>query len=530
MSYLYFLSCILLILVPFLKQRIQLIQNIIMEVHDYDIKEALELMKCKLPEYIINCLVAAGYDTLPVISKLDNESIHEMESFIAETFPDDSNYMHSSSTPNRRFPPGHLKKLKMFIEEIPSSRPSLKKSAQKQKRPVAMSAPAPKKTCSISDEQCNDLISIKETVSCARRCVAKWQRGQSDSKVKKLEENVDFEILIGSKLNQMILCKLCRKSFTLAYKNGNLLVSNWSRHITQCVKSTKINRQQVLCFSSRSSSESSLLPTPASSPDRISINLTTDDSVSYCCGSLELTHEDTDLGHSLTKTSHSVSTIPKDKSPLPLEVEHSEGLNAFLSQSELCNAQQPSNDISTFFKTQQLSNDSLEEQSAKETAVIIEQQQGFDSAGTIPTERSPLSLEVKHSEDLNAFLSQSAPCNAQQPSSDTSTFLKTQQLPSDSLEEQSAKETVVIEQQQVFDSAATIPIEQSPLSLEVKHSEDLNAFSSQSELCNAQQASNDTSTFFKTQQLLNDSLEQSAKETAVIEQQQVFRLPPPVKQ
>ena len=116
-----------------------------MEVHDYDIKEALELMKCNLPEYIINCLVAAGYDTLPVISKLDNESIHEMESFIAETFPDDSNYMHSSSTPNRRFPPGHLKKLKMFIEEIPSSRPSLKKSAEKQKRPVAMSAPAPKK-------------------------------------------------------------------------------------------------------------------------------------------------------------------------------------------------------------------------------------------------------------------------------------------------------------------------------------------------------------------------------------------------
>ena len=108
--------------------------------------------------------------------------------------------------------------------------------------------PAPKKNCSISDEQCNDSISIKETVSCARRCVAKWQRGQSDSKVKKLEENVDFEILIGSKLNPMILCKLCRKSFTLAYKNGNLLVSNWSRHITQCVKSTKINRQQFYVF------------------------------------------------------------------------------------------------------------------------------------------------------------------------------------------------------------------------------------------------------------------------------------------
>ena len=89
-----------------------------MEGYDRDMEEALELMKCKLPEYLVNCLVVAGYDTISVISKIDDDSLQEIESFIAETFPDDMKYMHSSSTRNCRFPPGHVKKLKMFVEEL----------------------------------------------------------------------------------------------------------------------------------------------------------------------------------------------------------------------------------------------------------------------------------------------------------------------------------------------------------------------------------------------------------------------------
>ena len=239
-----------------------------MEGYDRDMEEALELMKCKLPEYLVNCLVAAGYDTISVISKIDDDSLQEIESFIAETFPDDMKYMHSSSTRNCRFPPGHVKKLKMFVEELQS----LKKSCQKHKRPVPMFAPASKKICPSSDEQSNeDSIFPEEVVSCARRCVSKWQRSQRDVNIKKLKEHVDFEIKTSSKDTPTILCKLCGKSYTLAYKKGMLLVSNWSRHVTQCAKFVANNRQQVLCFSSRSSSE----PTPTLSPDRVSIDLTT---------------------------------------------------------------------------------------------------------------------------------------------------------------------------------------------------------------------------------------------------------------
>ena len=220
-----------------------------------------------------------------MISKIDDDSLQEIESFIAETFPDDMKYMHSSSTRNCRFPPGHVKKLKMFVEELQS----LKKFCQKQKRPVPMSAPASKKICPSSNEQTNeDSIFPEEVVSCARRCVSKWQRSQRDVNIKKLKEHVDFEI----KTTPIILCKLCGKSYTLGHKKGMLLVSNWSRHVTQCTKIVANNRQQVLCFSSRSSSE----PTPTSSSDRVSIDLTADvDSVSIGCISHESTQEDTDL-------------------------------------------------------------------------------------------------------------------------------------------------------------------------------------------------------------------------------------------
>ena len=91
--------------------------------------------------------------------------------------------MHSLSTRTYRFSPGHVKKLKMFVEELQS----LKKSCQKHKRPVPMSAPAPKKICPSSDKQSHeDSIFPEEVVSCARKCVAKWQGSQRDVTTKNM--------------------------------------------------------------------------------------------------------------------------------------------------------------------------------------------------------------------------------------------------------------------------------------------------------------------------------------------------------
>ena len=191
-----------------------------------------------------------------------------------------------------------------------------------------MSAPASKKICPSSDEQSNEDSIFPEEVSYARRCVSKWQRSQRDVNIKKLKE----------------------KSYTLAHKKGMLLVSNWSRHVTQCANFVANNRQQVLCFSSRSSSE----PTPTLSSDTVSIDLTTDvDSVSIGCTSHESTQEDTDLGHSQTENLHAAAAIQKEQSPLSLTVQYLEDCDTVSSHSELPNAQQPSDDIFPLLKTQQ---------------------------------------------------------------------------------------------------------------------------------------------------------------------------------
>ena len=76
-------------------------------------KEACALMQRKLPEYVVNCLVAAGYDTLDVIAEMDvsydpGNSIQVIEDFIAKEHPDDPQFIRSTMAPSSfKFPPGH---------------------------------------------------------------------------------------------------------------------------------------------------------------------------------------------------------------------------------------------------------------------------------------------------------------------------------------------------------------------------------------------------------------------------------------
>ena len=77
--------------------------------------EALHLMKSKLPQYVVNCLVAAGFDTLKVLSMMDvsnNErnSISEVEEYVCKERPD--------CLPHGKFPPGHRIRIQMFVKEV----------------------------------------------------------------------------------------------------------------------------------------------------------------------------------------------------------------------------------------------------------------------------------------------------------------------------------------------------------------------------------------------------------------------------
>ena len=59
------------------------------ELESYESRsnEAIKVMKRKLPEYIVNCFIASGFDTLAIISEMDisskpGNSLQQIEEYI----------------------------------------------------------------------------------------------------------------------------------------------------------------------------------------------------------------------------------------------------------------------------------------------------------------------------------------------------------------------------------------------------------------------------------------------------------------
>ena len=81
---------------------------------------AVTALQAKLPRYIVNCFLAAGYDTLELIADVDDDCLQEIEQFISEQYPNDPKYTPTTipiHTPFK-FPPGHRKRIQKFVEEI----------------------------------------------------------------------------------------------------------------------------------------------------------------------------------------------------------------------------------------------------------------------------------------------------------------------------------------------------------------------------------------------------------------------------
>ena len=74
--------------------------------------EALHLMKSKLPQYVVNCFICAGFDTLEVISHMDvsNNAGNSIEEYICNQHPD--------WLSNGRFSPGHRLRIRVFVQEV----------------------------------------------------------------------------------------------------------------------------------------------------------------------------------------------------------------------------------------------------------------------------------------------------------------------------------------------------------------------------------------------------------------------------
>jgi len=83
-------------------------------------------MKQSLPGYVVNCMLAAGYDDVNVISSMNvsdgqGNSINTIENFIEKHFKGDTEYCHchtSKSLLPFEFPPGHRIRICNFVNEV----------------------------------------------------------------------------------------------------------------------------------------------------------------------------------------------------------------------------------------------------------------------------------------------------------------------------------------------------------------------------------------------------------------------------
>ena len=82
-----------------------------------EVELATSLMRCHLPEYLCNCLLACGFDTLKAIgemkvnsslkpSECSDDSVKEIETYINENHSGDMKYTYMEAATGK-IPPGH---------------------------------------------------------------------------------------------------------------------------------------------------------------------------------------------------------------------------------------------------------------------------------------------------------------------------------------------------------------------------------------------------------------------------------------
>lgn len=239
-----------------------------LDSHESLSKEAISHMKRTLPEYVVNCFVASGFDTLPVISDMDissepGNSLQEIEHYINDECSEDPGCTRTATIGRKfKFPPGHRHAIENFVKEVKELQGKKKMhkrlcenySMKSTKRKVTSSEPnvvrSPNQVSSLGD---------------IRRQVAKWQRSQKEQKVLELKEHEHFEVHVDIKPGgtfSRIHCQLCGKDYSLGKKEGKSMISNWTKHVGKCVRSRKSHSHTLnqYLLSSRSSSE--CIPSP----------------------------------------------------------------------------------------------------------------------------------------------------------------------------------------------------------------------------------------------------------------------------
>ena len=225
--------------------------------YKYLAEEAIIMMQSKLPEYVVNCFVASGYDTLSVIADMDvssnqDSSFNKIEDFINSEYPGDPKYIHISNSSSLKFPPGHRQTIAKFVQEVSSLEAEKQRLCRKREASTSTSLVKPKKKrfTSMPPEEIltsEENLSAKGHADICRQIVS-WQKKQQTMVLKHLKQHEHYEVNVKNTARSKvasILCKLCSKSYSLAFVDNHLQISNWTRHIKKCALAPKKRKGMI---------------------------------------------------------------------------------------------------------------------------------------------------------------------------------------------------------------------------------------------------------------------------------------------
>lgn len=218
--------------------------------------DVIELMKQKLPDYVVKCLLSAGYDEIEVLSTMDTSekqgnSIEKIESFIEKKHADNSEHDPFLSHPFE-FPPGHRIRMSNFIRELNKLRRKLSpvKPCVAQKRlhshMHSNSGSSTTKRMKVvsandTDNDDNEVLTALQVSKQVRSCMKKWIKKQDDTFLGQLCEDEHYSLFVkpnekgSGSFSVSVRCMACGKSIMLPQKGvSTYVVSNWYRHAKLC--------------------------------------------------------------------------------------------------------------------------------------------------------------------------------------------------------------------------------------------------------------------------------------------------------
>ena len=211
-------------------------------------EELLTPMHTKLPEYVVKCMLAAGFDVVEVITSMDisNEpgnSIELIENFINQYYAGNKEYTLSLSP--FAFPPGHRIRICKFVSDVQKQVKASTRIEQKHGRSKVKAEQLSEKkgTDSSDSDSLNSSESITSVSSRVRRSISAWVKKQNllDC-LSNLRENVHFSVTVKNVakshfVSVYVQCFACKANIKLHRqpKHSTYSISNWTRHAKTCV-------------------------------------------------------------------------------------------------------------------------------------------------------------------------------------------------------------------------------------------------------------------------------------------------------